>query len=80
MSQHVIVIAKQDPGQGLVWLAFLLLIAGLTISFYLPRRRIWARVARDGSAALVWSSDRYVDAEREFGSLLDDLVARRSTT
>jgi len=80
VSDHVIVIAKQDPGQGLVWLAFLFLIAGLSISFYLPRRRVWARVAGDGSAALVWSSDRYVDAEREFGTLLDDLVARRSTT
>jgi len=80
VSQHVIVIAKQDPGQGIVWLAFLFLIAGLVISFYLPRRRVWARVADDGSTALVWSSDRYVDAEREFGSLLDDLVARRSTT
>jgi cytochrome c biogenesis protein len=79
VSDHVVVIAKQDPGQGLVWLAFLLLIAGLLISFYLPRRRVWARVAADGSTALVWSSDRYVDAEREFGSLLDDLVAPRST-
>jgi cytochrome c biogenesis protein len=79
VSDHVIVIAKQDPGQGLVWLAFVCLIAGLVISFYLPRRRVWARVAADGSTALVWSSDRYVDAEREFGTLLDDLVARRST-
>jgi cytochrome c biogenesis protein len=80
VTDHVIVIAKQDPGQGLVWLAFLCLIVGLVISFYLPRRRVWARISPDGSTALVWSSDRYVDAEREFGALLDDLVAHRSTT
>jgi cytochrome c biogenesis protein len=78
VTDHVIVIAKQDPGQGLVWLAFVLLILGLVVSFYLPRRRIWARVDTDGSTALVWSSDRYVDAEREFGSLLDDLAAQRA--
>jgi cytochrome c biogenesis protein ResB len=73
------VIAKQDPGQGIVWLAFGFLIIGLVISFYLPRRRVWARITGDGAAAVVWSSDRYVDAEREFGRLLDDLVARRTT-
>jgi cytochrome c biogenesis protein len=78
VSDHVIVIAKRDPGQGLVWLAFGLLIVGLVVSFYLPRRRVWARVRPDGSTSLVWSSDRYVDAEREFGALLDDLVARRA--
>jgi cytochrome c biogenesis protein len=78
VTDHVIVIAKRDPGQGLVWLAFGLLIIGLVVSFYLPRRRVWARVRPDGSTSLVWSSDRYVDAEREFGALLDDLVARRA--
>ena len=41
-----VLIAKQDPGQGLVWLAFSTLIAGLVITFYLPRRRVWARLPR----------------------------------
>ena len=47
------------------------------ISFYLPRRRVWARVDRDGQLGIVMLADRYVDVEREFGRLLDDLVAIR---
>ncbi len=76
-GEYTLLIAKADPGQGLVWLAFLSLIAGITITFYLPRRRVWARLAPDGRLGLVWRSDRYVDVEREFGRLLDDLVAVR---
>ncbi|MEJ7748063.1 MAG: cytochrome c biogenesis protein ResB [Candidatus Limnocylindrales bacterium] len=76
-SQYTLLIAKRDPGQGLIWLAFGLLISGITISFYLPRRRVWGRIAPDGRLGLVWRSDRYVDVEREFGRVLDDLVAAR---
>ena len=76
-SDYTLLIAKRDPGQGIVWIAFLCLIAGITITFYLPRRRIWARLAAGRLAGLVWRSDRYVDVEREFGRLLDDLVAAR---
>jgi cytochrome c biogenesis protein len=77
-SDYVLLIAKKDPGQGIVWTAFLLLIIGLAITFYLPRRRIWAMIAPTGELHLVARSDRYVDLEREFGRLLDDLVARRA--
>jgi cytochrome c biogenesis protein len=76
-SDYVLLIAKKDPGQGIVWTAFVLLIVGLAITFYLPRRRIWARLDPGGELRLVARSDRYVDVEREFGRLLDDLVARR---
>ena len=72
-----LLIAKQDPGQGLVWIAFVSLIAGITITFYLPRRRVWTRLEPDGRLGIVWRSDRYVDVEREFGRLLDELVAAR---
>lgn len=78
-GQYTLLIAKHDPGQGLVWLAFGLLIAGITITFYLPRRRVWVRLEPDGRLGLVWRSDRYVDVGREFGGLLDDLVAARRT-
>lgn len=36
-------VAKRDPGQGLIWLAGVLLVAGVTVSLLRPRRRIWAR-------------------------------------
>ena len=77
VGAYSLLIAKQDPGQGIVWLAFGLLLTGLLITFYLPRRRVWARIAPDGELRIVGRADRYVDFEREFGRLLDDLVARR---
>ena len=79
-QDFTLLIAKRDPGQGLVWLAAGCLIVGLLITFWLPRRRIWARVSPDGRTALVVRADRYVDVTREFGGVLDDLVkARRAT-
>jgi cytochrome c biogenesis protein len=76
-GEYTLLIAKRDPGQGIVWVAFLSLIAGISITFYRPRRRLWARLAPDGRLGLVYRADRYVDVEREFGALLDDLVAVR---
>jgi cytochrome c biogenesis protein len=77
MSDYTVLIARRDPGQAIVWTAFVSLISGILITFYLPRRRVWARLGADGELALVGRSDRYVDFEREFGRLLDDLVAAR---
>ena len=77
VGAYSLLIAKQDPGQGIVWLAFGFLLAGLLITFYLPRRRVWTRLTPDGELRIVGRADRYVDFEREFGRLLDDLVARR---
>jgi cytochrome c biogenesis protein len=76
-GEYTLLIAKNDPGQGFVWTAFASLITGIAITFYLPRRRIWARLSPGGDLAIVARSDRYVDVEREFGRLLDDLVAVR---
>ena len=76
-GEFTLLIAKRDPGQGIVWIAFAALIAGITITFYRPRRRVWTRLAPDGRLGIVWRSDRYVDVEREFGRLLDQLVAVR---
>ena len=77
-GEYTLLIAKKDPGQGFVWSAFALLISGIAITFYLPRRRIWTRLSPGGDLAIVNRSDRYVDVEREFGRLLDDLVAART--
>ena len=73
------VVVKRDPGAPIVWVSFLLLILGLSLTFYLPRRRAWARLDPSGELRLVARVDRYVDLRREFGRLLDDLVARRVT-
>ena len=78
-SDYTLLIAKRDPGQGLVWIAFGLLIAGVLITFWMPRRRFWGRLDTDGRLSMVFRADRYVDVGREFGALLDDLVRGRLT-
>ncbi len=65
-------VVKKDPGQGFIWLAFGFLIIGLIITFYFPRRRVWARFS-DGRVQIAMLADRYVDVRREFGTLVDDL-------
>jgi cytochrome c biogenesis protein len=68
-------VVKTDPGAWIVWLAFVSLIAGVVITFYFPRRRVWSRVA-DGRAALALRGERYVAADRELGALVADLRER----
>jgi cytochrome c biogenesis protein len=76
-ADYTLVIAKKDPGQGFVWLAFASLISGILITFYFPRRRVWLWFGPDHRVSIVGRSDRYVDFNREFGRLLDDLIATR---
>lgn len=71
------IVVKRDPGAPIVWTSFFLLVTGLLITFYLPRRRVWARLGPHAELRIVARSDRYVDVRREFGGLLADLAARR---
>ncbi len=68
-------VIKNDPGQGLIWIAFLSLITGLSLTFYFPRRRVWARFS-EGRVQLAMLAERYVDAPREFGNLIEHLAIR----
>ena len=78
-SDYTLLIAKRDPGAPIVWLAFVALLTGLAITFYLPRRRVWTRLLPNGRLDVVGRSDRQVDFDREFGALVDALVAARAT-
>jgi cytochrome c biogenesis protein len=77
ISAYSGIIVRRDPGAPLVWISFVLLVLGLAITFYFPRRRVWARISTAGEVRLAAHADRYVDLRREFGALLSDLVARR---
>ena len=68
-------VIRSDPGQPLIWLAFGLLIVGLVLTFYFPRRRAWARIEGD-RIGLAFLADRYVDKDREFGQLRDEVQHR----
>jgi cytochrome c biogenesis protein len=74
-SAYTGMVIKRDPGQNLIWIAYLALMGGLALTFYFPRRRVWARF--DGERLeLALVGDRYVNAEREFEQLLDELAIR----
>lgn len=77
-TDYTLLIAKRDPGAPIVWGAFIALLLGLAITFYLPRRRVWAQLRPNGRLDLVGRADRQVDFDREFGSLIDTLVAARA--
>ena len=74
-SAYTGMVIKRDPGQGTIWIAYLCLISGLVLSFYFPRRRLWARLA-DGHLEVALVADRYANPERELEGLLDDLAGR----
>lgn len=69
-------VVKNDPGAPIIWTAFASLMTGLLLSFYFPRRRVWARLTEQDGVQVAMLADRYVDAEREFRSLMDALAAR----
>jgi hypothetical protein len=72
-------VIKRDPGQGLIWLAYLSLISGLVLTFYFPRRRVWARLDGD-RLELAMTAERYVNVEREFDPELSRARRRRTST
>ena len=71
------IIVRRDPGAPIAWASFVLLASGLSITFYFPRRRVWARLDETGELRLVGRADRETAWEREFARLLNDLVTRR---
>ncbi|NJD27138.1 MAG: cytochrome c biogenesis protein ResB [Chloroflexi bacterium] len=69
-SSYVGLIAKRDPGQGLIWLGAVLLVAGISVSLLRPRRRVWARYDTTTVRLAVVGGDPFAEDE------CADLVAR----
>jgi cytochrome c biogenesis protein len=69
----------RDPGTILVWIGSILLIAGFTIGFSFPHRRLWARlVVRPngiGTLAVATPGRASHDVDRAFTNLVTDLRA-----
>ena len=40
---------KRDSGAWFIWIATAMLVGGLALTFYVPRRRLWLRLTRDGT-------------------------------
>ena len=69
-------VIRNDPGQALVWIAFVALIVGLVLTFYFPRRRCWVRIDPERSS-LALLGDRSLDLPRELRSIAAALDASR---
>jgi cytochrome c biogenesis protein len=70
-------VIRRDPGEMLVWIAFLLMVGGLILTFYFPRRRVWVRLLPD-RAQVAMLADRYVDVPRELRGVMRDLASAAS--
>ena len=55
---------KRDPGDTFIFLAVILALIGLAMTFYVPRRRLWARV-RNGRAEIAGIAERTTRFGRE---------------
>ena len=73
-SSYIGLIAKRDPGQGLIWLGAILLVSGVTISLLAPRRRVWARYDATTVRLAVVGGDPF--AEQECARLVASMPAR----
>ena len=60
-TSYIGLIAKRDPGQGLIWLGAVLLVAGIAVSLLRPRRRVWARFDATTVRLAVVGGDPYVE-------------------
>lgn len=74
--QYTGLIVARDPGGPLVWLGALLLVLGVTLVFFFPARRIWARVSSTASGSRIQVAalaSHDVTFESAFQDLVDDL-------
>ena len=60
-TSYIGLIAKRDPGQGLIWLGAVLLVAGVSVSLLRPRRRVWARFDATTVRLAVVGGDPYAE-------------------
>ena len=70
---------RRDPGAMFIWVAAALLLAGLLVSFYVPRLRLWVRV-RDQETVLAGPAERGGAFQAEAERLAKELgVASEAT-
>jgi hypothetical protein len=63
---------RRDPGANFIWVASGLLLAGLLVTFYVPRLRLWARV-RPQETVIAGLSERRGVFQTEVKQLTEEL-------
>lgn len=69
---------RRDPGDTFVWLAVAIGLAGLAVTFYVPRRRLWVRIRPD-QVTFAGVAERTVRLNRELAALAAELDAPTRT-
>ena len=64
---------RRDPGGIVFWIGVGLGIFGMSTTFFVPRRRVWARVTRD-RVALAGQAGHGVRLSRELEQIVDDAL------
>ncbi len=70
---------RRDPGDTFIWLAVAMAMVGLGITFYVPRRRLWARVTPN-RVLLAGIAERTTRFDRELRKMSDELEASAPPT
>ena len=70
LSQFTGLRMVKDPGVPLVWLACALLVLGICVTLYFPRRRIWGRITGQ-ELMLAGTADKTVNFRTEFDKLVE---------
>jgi hypothetical protein len=66
---------KRDPGDTFIFIAVVLALVGLAMTFYVPRRRLWARISGN-RVQLAGIAERTTRFDRELRGLGMDLGAK----
>lgn len=66
---------KRDDGDLLIWAGTGLLIAGLMLTFWVPRRRLWARIT-SGRTYLAGQAGHFVNLSKEMADMAEKAGAR----
>lgn len=56
---------RRDPGDTFIWIAVIMAMVGLAVTFYVPRRRVWVKVT-PGRAYFAGIAERTTRLGREF--------------
>ncbi|MGD9933083.1 MAG: cytochrome c biogenesis protein ResB [Dehalococcoidia bacterium] len=70
---------RRDPGDTFIWLAVGMAMLGLGITFYVPRRRLWAKVTPN-RVLFAGIAERTTRFDRELRKMSDELEASPPTT
>ncbi len=64
---------RRDPGGTFIWVAVGMALVGLTVTFYVPRRRLWIRVGPN-RVDVAGQAERSVRLEKELRAIVSEAV------